>query len=132
MREASGKPSCGLIQLTCEEIGDSFRVQVSDDGAGLDTRQLAKKAVALGLLTAEQVAVASSDELLALIYAPGLSTANEVSEFSGRGVGLDIVKRNIESCGGTVEVASTPGKGTIFTVTLPKIQASNSRETGRN
>jgi two-component system chemotaxis sensor kinase CheA len=113
-REALGKPETGTIFVSAYQQGGSVFLEVGDDGAGLDRTKLVEKGRALGLdLTPED------PELYNLIFRPGLSTAEEVSEVSGRGVGMDIVRRNVVGLGGSIEVFSEKGVGTKFVLKLP-------------
>ena len=92
-------------------------IDISDDGRGLNTKKILEKALEKGLVTSDQNL--TDDEINHLVFAPGFSTADEVSDLSGRGVGMDVVRRNIESLGGHVSLISTPGKGSVFSVCLP-------------
>ncbi len=116
-RIASGKPVKGNILLAAEHAGTNVLIRISDDGAGLDTIIIHKKAVSMGLIQPD--AQLSENELFSLIFLPGFSTAGEVSEISGRGVGMDVVKRCIENLRGSVEISSIKGKGTSITMKLP-------------
>lgn len=113
----SGKPAQGTLTLNAYHDSGHIVVEVADDGAGLDVAKIRAKAEAIGLVTAEQVL--SRREELQLIFEPGLSTKKEASNLSGRGVGMDVVKRNIESLRGSIELDSEPGKGTRTTIRLP-------------
>ena len=116
-RQAAGKPSVGRIELrACHQAGNIV-IQVSDDGRGLNRQKIVQKAVAAGLVRQDQEL--SDAEAFDLIFAPGLSTADKVTDISGRGVGMDVVKRNIESLRGRVDIASTPSRGSTFTIRLP-------------
>jgi len=116
-RQKAGKPRCGRIDLRAFHQGGSIVIQISDDGRGLNKRKILKKAVDAGLVREGQEP--SEQEIFALIFHPGLSTADRVTDVSGRGVGMDVVKRNIEMLRGRVEIASAEGRGTTFTVRLP-------------
>jgi two-component system chemotaxis sensor kinase CheA len=116
-REATGKPRCGTIRLRAFHQGGMVVIEVSDDGRGLDPARLRRKGVERGLIRADEPV--SDHEALELIFAPGFSTAERVSEVSGRGVGMDVVRRNIERVRGKVEIDSRPGVGTTFTVAMP-------------
>jgi two-component system, chemotaxis family, sensor kinase CheA len=116
-REQRGKPAIGSLRVQALQHGSQFLVEVSDDGAGLPTEKIRDKARALGLVPA--AAEPSDDELHALIFAPGFSTAQQVSEVSGRGVGMDVVKRNIEALNGTISFSSERGRGSRFQLRLP-------------
>ncbi len=116
-RGAVGKPAAGTITLSACHQGGFVVVRVSDDGRGLDPSRIRSKAIERGLITAD--AVLDSRDLLELIFAPGFSTAAQVSDLSGRGVGLDVVRRNVERVRGKVEVDSVHGRGTTFTLSMP-------------
>ncbi|MDZ4306497.1 chemotaxis protein CheA [Allopontixanthobacter sp.] len=118
-RRAAGKHEIGLLSLTARQSGNRIAVMISDDGKGLDCARLGSKAVAAGLLTEAQVAEMSREDLHQLIFEPGLSTAETVSEVSGRGVGMDVVRANLDKIGGTIKVRSTPGEGTLFVLAIP-------------
>ena len=117
VREAAGKPRTGTITLRAFHQGGFVIVQVSDDGRGLDPARIRAKAVERGIVPAD--AVLDTRDTLELIFAPGFSTAEQISDLSGRGVGLDVVRRNVERIRGKVEVESAPGAGTMFTVFMP-------------
>jgi two-component system chemotaxis sensor kinase CheA len=121
-REKAGKPREGRIVLSAQNRGDRVEVEIGDDGAGLDLELIKAKAVEKGLLPAEQAAGLDADAAAALIFAPGFST-KEVSELSGRGVGLDVVSRTLKELNGDVAVKSIPGRGATFTVSLPLISS---------
>ncbi len=116
-RVAAGKPEIGEIAIEALQRGNEVVLTVGDDGAGLNFARIREKAVAAGLL-APDVELPEA-QLAQFIFLSGFSTASEVSQISGRGVGLDVVRNEITSLGGRVEIASTPGRGTTFTVTLP-------------
>jgi two-component system chemotaxis sensor kinase CheA len=118
-REAAGKPRSGTITLKAAHRGNSVMVTVSDDGRGIDPERLRRKIVDLGLVSAVDASHLSDAQLVAYIWHPGLSTADRVTDISGRGVGMDIVKSRIEGLNGTVEIRTEPGRGTTFTVRLP-------------
>ncbi len=117
VREAAGKPAQGCLQLCLSQQANTIEVQVRDDGRGLDLPRIRAQAVATGLLSAE--ASPTEEQLRALIFAPGLSTADEVTPLSGRGIGMDIVRASVVAQGGTLQVVSTAGIGTCFTLRLP-------------
>jgi len=123
-REAAGKPARGTIRLNAHHDGDQVAIEVSDDGRGLDREKIVRRAVERGLLAAETAAQLNESEALQLIFTPGLSTADEVTEISGRGVGLDVVKSALVDLKGTVELASKPGRGTTFRLMVPLTLAS--------
>lgn len=116
-RAAKGKPPAGRITLNAYQQGNSVVIDVSDDGRGIDVNRIRAVAIRRGLLTDnEPIDLARATDL---IFAPGFSTASEVSEISGRGVGLDVVKKNLQELKGTIDVLSTPGVGTTFRIMLP-------------
>ncbi len=116
-RVAAGKPAHGTLRLAAEQHGDRVLVTVGDDGRGLDAAKIRAKAVARGLI-APEVTIPDS-EIFQLIFLPGFSTAESVSQVSGRGVGLDVVKRQIEALRGTVTLRSTPGRGAEIQMSVP-------------
>ncbi|WKT59772.1 chemotaxis protein CheA [Microbulbifer thermotolerans] len=115
-REAAGKPRCGRLTLSATHQGGNILIEVSDDGAGLNRDKILAKARSNGLPVTDNM---PDDEVWQLIFAPGFSTAEEVSDVSGRGVGMDVVKRNIQSMGGHVDILSQPGQGTTIRIVLP-------------
>lgn len=117
-RKAAGKPENGLVEVAIIELEESLVMRVTDDGRGLNMEGLRKKAVELGIVRPE--APFGEAEAISMLFRSGVSTANEVTEISGRGVGMDVVKREIEGAGGRIEVKTVPGKGSVFQVTLPR------------
>jgi two-component system chemotaxis sensor kinase CheA len=118
-REKLGKPSIGSLVVTAAQRGATVVIEVEDDGAGLDAGAVRRAATARGLISDVEAAAMTDAEALKLIFLPGLSTRNEVSEVSGRGVGLDVVAHAVEQLSGRVEVESRPAEGTRFTMTVP-------------
>jgi two-component system chemotaxis sensor kinase CheA len=116
-REKAGKPRQGRVKLTAYQAGGSVVVELQDDGRGLDREKILKKALEKGLIESDR-GMTDSD-VFQLIFAPGFSTADQITDVSGRGVGMDVVKRNIESVRGRVEISSVLGQGTTFYVRLP-------------
>jgi chemosensory pili system protein ChpA (sensor histidine kinase/response regulator) len=116
-RRAAGKPETGELAIEVRQEGNEIVVACSDDGAGLDLARIRRRAVDKGLLGADQPA--SDRELMELVFAPGFSTAAEVTELAGRGVGMDVVRTELASFGGRVAIASEPGRGARFTLYLP-------------
>ncbi|MDQ7811824.1 chemotaxis protein CheW [Brevundimonas sp.] len=118
-RAAAGKPETGRITLQARHEGGAIVIEISDDGRGLPADKLRAKAVAAGVLTPLQAEQMSDLEARQLIFLPGLSTAAEVTSVSGRGVGMDVVRTNIEKIGGAIELASVEGRGACFTIRIP-------------
>jgi chemosensory pili system protein ChpA (sensor histidine kinase/response regulator) len=118
-RKLLGKPEQGVVHLRLSQEGTFIALSVSDDGRGIQVPDLREKALKNGFVTAAELAAMSEDEILSLVFLPGLSTSAEVSEVSGRGVGMNIVKENLARYQGTVSVASELQKGTVFTLRLP-------------
>jgi two-component system chemotaxis sensor kinase CheA len=118
-RAEAGKPPSGTLRLTAEHAEGHIVVMVQDDGRGIDPAQIRRAAVSRGLLSEEEAAQLSEDETIALIFRPNLSTAEQVTGVSGRGVGLDVVQTNVKRLGGSVVVDSELGRGTTFRITLP-------------
>ncbi|MDH5526479.1 MAG: chemotaxis protein CheA [Nitrospirota bacterium] len=119
VREAAGKPAQGTIHLSAEYDGASIVIRIQDDGAGIDAARVRAKVVEKGLMAQEQVDGISDKEALSLIFLPGLSTKEEVSDLSGRGVGMDVVLNNIRKVGGIIDIESEPGQSTTVTLSLP-------------
>ncbi|MDX2018109.1 MAG: chemotaxis protein CheA, partial [Planctomycetota bacterium] len=118
-RVATGKGPVGTITLSAANEGGSVKVLVKDDGRGLRREKIARKAIERGLVSESDVANLSDKDVFNFIFLPGFSTADQVSDLSGRGVGMDVVRTNIEKLKGTIELASTPGAGTTITITIP-------------
>ncbi|MCF6435491.1 chemotaxis protein CheA [Pseudoalteromonas sp. MMG022] len=116
-RIAAGKDPVGTVTLNAFHQGGNIVIEIMDDGQGLNTERIRQKAIDNGLIQAHEEL--SSDEVNELIFMPGFSTADEVSDISGRGVGMDVVRRNIQALNGSVEVSSAPGVGSTFTIRLP-------------
>jgi len=119
VRRAAGKPAEGTLNLRAYHNSGQVVIEVADDGAGIEIDKLTAKAVERGLRSSAEVAGMSEADVLQLVFAPGFSTAKEVTKVSGRGVGMDVVKTNIEAIGGTIELDSTPGKGTVCRLRVP-------------
>lgn len=118
-RQRLGKPAAGRLRLAAVQEEEGILVVVEDDGRGIDTDRVREKAVALGLLSAEAAARLSEEEAVELIFHPGLSTASQVTDVSGRGVGMDAVRAGLQALGGSVEVETQRGHGTRFVLRLP-------------
>jgi len=118
-RIAAGKPPTGTLHLNAFHQGGNIVIEIVDDGGGLDRRRILRKAVERGLVGAAEAAAMPDERIDDLIFQPGFSTADAVSDVSGRGVGMDVVRRNIHELGGSVEVRSEQGRGSRFTIRLP-------------
>lgn len=119
IRKKRGKPEAGSIHLNAFQEGNNVIIEVSDDGNGIDTETVKNKAIERGLITPEQGETLSQKEIIDFLFMPSFSMAKKISDISGRGVGLDVVKSNIEALGGDVEVKSVLGEGSKFIVRLP-------------
>jgi two-component system chemotaxis sensor kinase CheA len=119
VRKSLGKPEIGTLQISSYHEGGQVILEITDDGKGLDVERICQKAIEKGILRSEQVHSLSDKEKRNLIFAPGFSTAQSVTSVSGRGVGMDVVRTNIEKIGGTVEVHSVAGQGTQIKIRLP-------------
>ncbi len=118
-RERAGKPTAGRVSLAARHLGGQIYIEVRDDGRGIDPDRVRRKALQQGLRTKEELARLGARDVLALILLPGFSTAAEVTDLSGRGVGMDVVKTNLDRLGGVLEIESEHGRGTAFTLRLP-------------
>ncbi|NLD94063.1 MAG: response regulator [Fibrobacter sp.] len=118
-RVVKGKPPVGTISLKAFHEAGHVIIEIEDDGKGIDPEKIAKKAVTMGLITDERLKGMTDYDKMALIFLPGLSTANKVTETSGRGVGMDVVKTNLDRLGGKVSIRSEMGRGTSFRIKLP-------------
>ncbi len=119
VRESAGKPRQGTIRLVASQEGSNIVIKVSDDGAGLDSDRIREKAIERKLGTAEEIQRLSDREIFAFIFHPGFSTAKVISDVSGRGVGMDVVRTNIEKLKGLIEIESQRGAGTSIVIKLP-------------
>lgn len=117
VRRSAGKPALGIVHLGAVHSGDSVLITIRDDGAGLNKERIREKAIERGLMTAS--AELSDKEIYNMIFAPGFSTAEKVTSVSGRGVGMDVVKKGIEALRGSIEINSEPGKGSTITLRIP-------------
>jgi two-component system chemotaxis sensor kinase CheA len=118
-RVAAGKHEQGVIRLKAYQKGGKVNIEISDDGAGIDVAKVACKALDKGLLPADRIAAMTDWELAQLVFLPGFSTAEAVTNLSGRGVGMDVVKNHVEKIGGTVDLASRPGEGLTVRIKIP-------------
>ncbi len=116
-RQAAGKPGVGIVRLHAYHASGNVVVELKDDGNGLHRDKIAKKAIEKGLIESDKGM--SDSEVFNLIFAPGFSTAEKVTDISGRGVGMDVVRRNLEAIRGRCDISSTPGQGTTFAIRLP-------------
>lgn len=122
-REAKGKARKGTVALSAYQEGDHIVIEVSDDGKGIDAGTVRAKAIEKGLITESDAGKMSDKEILSFIFLPGFSTAKVVTDVSGRGVGMDVVKTNISKLNGVIEIDSRPGVGTRFSIKLPLTMA---------
>ncbi|MCU0273204.1 MAG: chemotaxis protein CheA, partial [Acidimicrobiales bacterium] len=119
VRSRNGKPETGLLSLRSFHEGGQVVIEIADDGGGLNLDRIRAKAVEKGLITPERAAALSERDAAMLIFRPGFSTAEQVTNVSGRGVGMDVVRTNVERIGGTLDVQSSPGRGTTLTIKIP-------------
>jgi two-component system chemotaxis sensor kinase CheA len=119
VREKAGKPRRGTLRLEARQEGDQIAISIFDDGAGMDPERIGRKAVEKGLVTAERLRALSTREILDFIFLPGFSTVEKTTELSGRGVGMDVVRANLNRLNGAVEIDSHLGKGTTVKLRLP-------------
>ena len=119
-RMAAGKPAEGRLSLSARHVGAEVVIEVADDGGGMDPRRLVAKAVSKGLVSAAHAEQVTDEQAIDFVFAPGFSTAEAVTNVSGRGVGLDVVRNKITALGGTIEVDTRLGVGTTFRMLLPQ------------
>jgi two-component system chemotaxis sensor kinase CheA len=119
VREEKGKDPSGTVTLNAYAESDRIIIEIIDDGAGINVERVANKVLEKGLLTHEQIDALSEDEKAELVLLPGLSTAEEITEFSGRGVGMDVVKKSIESFGGSINIKTKANQGTVIKLAIP-------------
>lgn len=119
VRRAAGKPEIGRIRLSALQEGGRVVIEVSDDGAGIDLERVRRRAVEKGLIPADRAAILPDGDILEIVFLPGFTTSDHVTAQSGRGVGMDVVRTNIEKIGGTAEVESRRGAGTTVRITIP-------------
>jgi two-component system, chemotaxis family, sensor kinase CheA len=122
-RAAAGKPARGTLRLSARQENDNVIIEVADDGRGIDPELVREKALRVGLVTPDQSAQMAPEELVNLVFAPGFSTRDQVSDLSGRGVGMDVVRNAVRKAGGDVWLASRLGQGSCVTVQLPLTMA---------
>ena len=118
-RRLAGKPPVGAIRVRAAQEAGQIVIEIADDGRGLDVERISALALSRGLVSEAELARLSTDEICRFIFAPGFSTADAVTSVSGRGVGMDVVRENIDSIGGAVTLATTPGRGATFTLKIP-------------
>ncbi len=118
-RRAAGKSEEGRLLMRAYHEGGQVHIEIADDGAGIDPEKIRKKALAKGLISAERAAAMSDQDFRRLVFLPGFSTAEKVTNISGRGVGMDVVKTNIERIGGVIDLESALGRGTAFKIRIP-------------
>ncbi|MGE5405477.1 MAG: chemotaxis protein CheW [Candidatus Saccharibacteria bacterium] len=119
VREKAGKNKTGLLMMSAYHEGGHVTIDIIDDGAGIRTERIMAKALQNGIVSEKELSGMTENQIMSLIFRPGFSTAEEVTDYSGRGVGMDVVKTNIERLGGTVEILSAPSHGTTFRLALP-------------
>jgi two-component system chemotaxis sensor kinase CheA len=123
VREKAGKDRKGFVRLSAHRDRDNVIIELTDDGAGINVEKVKAKGIEKGLVTKEVAAGMTTEEAIDLLFQPGFSTADKITDISGRGVGLDVVKRAIEALKGTVRVETTPGRGSRFELVLPPTMA---------
>lgn len=126
VRKQKDKPEEGTVTLSASSESDTVFIKIKDDGAGIDPQRIKQKAIEKGLITAQDASQMSDRDLTMLIFEPGFSTMDQVTAISGRGVGMDVVKKALDSIGGTVKVDTMIGEGSIFTLSLPSSMAVKS------
>src|SRR5574343_57317 len=118
-RQAAGKPIKSLVRLEARQEGDHIVLIIADDGKGMSAERIRAKAIEKGLISEEEANTLDERQSLNLIFLPGFSTKSQISDVSGRGVGMDVVKTNIQKLNGSIEIRSEPGKGSVFIISLP-------------
>ncbi len=119
LRRAAGKPAAGTIRIRARQESDRVLIEISDDGAGINAQRVRNKAVERGLIPADRATTLSDDDAVQLVFLPGFSTAESISDLSGRGVGMDVVRTAVERINGVVSLVSRAGQGTTITLSLP-------------
>jgi two-component system chemotaxis sensor kinase CheA len=125
-RIAAGKPVTGVVTLSARSETDAVLIEISDDGRGLNYEKIKSKAIDRNLISAEEAEKISKEDLSLLIFEPGFSTMDQVTSIAGRGVGMDVVKKTLDSIGGIIRLVSAPGSGTVIQLTLPSSMAVKS------
>ncbi len=118
-RQAAGKPAKAIVSLSASQMGDHIYIEISDDGKGMRPDVIRAKAIEKGIIDADTANTLDDRQSLQLIFLPGFSTKDQISNISGRGVGMDVVKTNITKLNGKIDVVSVPGQGSTFTISLP-------------
>jgi two-component system chemotaxis sensor kinase CheA len=118
-RKNVGKPENGNIKLTAYHVGDQIAIKIEDDGRGIDIEKVIAKAIQNGIISKEQAEEMSDEKALDLLGTPGLSTANEITDISGRGVGMDVVINRVKDVGGNIQISTKKGQGTTMILSLP-------------
>jgi len=118
-RRAAGKPEKSMVELSARQEGDHILIVIADDGKGMRPEVIRNKAIEKGLITSEMANTLDENQCLELIFLPGFSTKEEISAVSGRGVGMDVVKTNIQKLNGSIQITSEPGRGTTISISLP-------------
>lgn len=118
-RQAAGKPAKSIVRLEARQEGDHIVLIIADDGRGMSAERIRAKAIEKGIISEEEANTLDERQSLNLIFLPGFSTKTQVSDVSGRGVGMDVVKTNIQKLNGSIEIRSEPGKGSVFLISLP-------------
>jgi len=126
VRTSKGKPEQGTVVLSASSESDTVVICIKDDGSGIDPQTIKRAAIEKGVISSQDAAQMSDRDLIKLIFEPGFSTAQEITAISGRGVGMDVVKKALDSIGGTIQVQSMVGEGTFFTLSLPASMAVKS------
>lgn len=119
-RAKNGKPEIGEIRINLEMLENKYSIKIGDDGKGIDTEKILAKAIEKGFLSHEDIKLVNEEEIISYIFYPDFSTSDKVSEISGRGVGMDVVRKNIEDIGGTITIRTEKNKGTLFEISIPK------------
>ena len=119
VRAAAGKPRCGLLRVSARQDGDRVLIEITDDGTGIDTDKVRAKAAERGLIPADRADALSEEDAVQLVFLPGFSTAQQISDLSGRGVGMDVVRSAVEAIHGSVSLSSVRGQGTTVRLALP-------------
>ena len=131
-RKQKGKNPEGSVRLAAYQEGNSIVIRIEDDGRGLQVEKIAEKALSKGLVSESELSSMSPRDIMKLIFLPGFSTVEQVSDLSGRGVGMDVVRTNISRMNGSLELDSEPGRGSQMTIKLPLTVGDHSGADGRS